>query len=274
LEVIRLQKKHSALISVLAFLVCLSGFTAALGWCVDEGGQTLITARTVTRATDSFAPYAECSYDASGGVYSCADYCVDGFTLAKFHCSLQQPSSRRVVKMDSIDCVAKGYAGCVAGACVTHLPAAAVVAAVAQASPSPKPKAWCKTANVLSSAAPNAITGADENGASFVFTDYCSDPKTLARYSCDGVSYSMALEKCAKECASGICSSVLDAVVPSRNKDSGAWIAYGVIGVLVIAGGVAYWLYSSADKRASAKKAEAKNAQARKGVAPTWRKLK
>ncbi len=266
---IRLQKNYLVFaFASIVFLVCLSGFAAALGWCVGEGDQTLITVRTVTRATDSFEPYAECAYDAAEGVYSCTDYCVDGATLAKFHCSLQQPGSRMIVRMNSVDCIAKGYVGCSNGECVTHLPVAA-----AQASPSPKPKAWCKQASVLSPAAPNAITGADANGAAYAFTNYCADPRTLARYACYGTSYLMTLEKClgTEECAGGVCSSIQDTVVPSRDKDSGAWIAYGVIGVLLIAGGAAYWLYSSAERKAGNK---AKNAQARKGLSPYWRKLK
>ncbi|MFH0973177.1 MAG: hypothetical protein V1817_00070, partial [Candidatus Micrarchaeota archaeon] len=226
-------------------MLALSSPASALIWCEDQGGQTQVTQRSVTRSTETFENYAECSFDAASGVYSCVDYCATGATLAKFHCSLHQPGSVRLAKRDYVDCSESGYAGCYAGACVAKMPA--VLPSLA-ASPSPKPRAWCKPVNALSASAPSAITGAKADGSAYAFTDYCSDGRTLSHYSCSGNYYRVELQECASSCKAGLCVDADAFAAPSRDSDYGAWMLYGVAGVFLVAMGIAFWFYVSSEK--------------------------
>lgn len=227
-----------------AAVILSASFASALIWCEDQGGQTQITQRSVTRSTETFEKYAECSFDAASGIYSCIDYCATGATLAKFHCSLQQPGSLRLAKRDYVDCSERGYAGCYAGACVKKLPTA--VAPSPKALPSPR--AWCKPVSALSASAPSAITGAKADGAVYAFTDYCSGGRTLSHYYCSGANYRVEMQECASGCRAGVCVDADAFAAPSRDSDYGAWMLYSVVGVFLIAMGIAFWFYVSGEK--------------------------
>ncbi|MEM0475915.1 MAG: hypothetical protein QW343_03920 [Candidatus Norongarragalinales archaeon] len=231
---------------VLSSLAALISFATALSWCEDSGGQTQVTLRGTTRARCVFGSYPECVFDDATSLYSCTDYCVDERTLAKFHCSLHQPGAERLAKRTYVDCVTQGYAGCSKGACVSALLAATPSpSSTLSSTPSLKPIAWCKAVQSLSASAPSQIVGARSDGSTFAFNDYCSDAKTLVHYYCvegGGGAFASRFLRCAGECAGGAC--VPPAVLkPPQRFDYGAWIAYGVIGVIIIACGVALWLY-------------------------------
>ena len=203
----------------------------------------------MTRSTETFEEYAECSF--ADGVYSCVDYCATGATLAKFHCSLHQPGSVRLAKRDYVDCSESGYAGCYAGACVTKMPSAVAPSPSPKASPASR--AWCKPVNALSASAPSAITGAKADGTTYAFTDYCSSGRTLSHYSCSGGYYRVELQECASGCLAGTCVAAEALAVPGRNSDYGAWMLYGIVGVFIVAMGIAFWFYVSGEKARLAK---------------------
>jgi hypothetical protein len=220
-----------------------------LNWCEGTGEQIQVTTAVTTRATSLFEPYAECALAA--GVYSCADYCVDAQTLAKFHCSLHQPGAVRLARRDYVDCKARGYAGCANGACVTKMPAAPSP----KGSPSPLPRERCEQVQALSAAAPSQITGERSDGSTFAFTDYCADARTLVHYSCAGGSYRAEARACGSgsECAGGACVPASVVTPPKRESGSGAWLAYGVVGVFLVACGVALWMYVSGEEAREAR---------------------
>ncbi len=230
---------------VLLALLAFASPASALIWCEDQGGQTQVAQRSVTRSTETLEKYAECSFDAASGVYSCVDYCATDATLAKFHCALHQPGGVRLAQRDYVDCSERGYAGCYAGACVTKMPGAA---------PSPSPeaapasRAWCKPVNALSASAPSAITGAKVDGTTYAFTDYCSSGRTLSHYSCSGGYYRVELQECASGCKASACVDADAFAAPDRNSDYGAWMLYGVVGVFIVAMGIAFWFYVSGEK--------------------------
>jgi len=236
------------LVSVFA-LTAASSLASALSWC--EGADQIDVANAaVTRSTNVFKTYAECDHDAASGVYSCEDYCLNERALAKFHCSLQQPGALRLARRDDVDCASRGYAGCENGACVARMTAAAVPStAAASPSPAPLPRAWCKPAQSLSAAAPQGIAGASVEGSAYAFTDYCADPLTLAHYYCVGDYYDVGFSRCAGGCAAGACVPQSAVKLPGGGEGAGVWLAYGIVGVLIVAAGVAFWLYSTAPKK-------------------------
>ncbi len=159
----------------------------------------------------------------------------------------------RLAKRDYVNCADAGYAGCSAGACVAKMPSGLVVTPTP--SPAAESRAWCKPVAALSAAAPGEIVGARADGSTYALTDYCSDGRTLAHYSCSGVFYRVELRKCAGAgvCAAGACAAQAAVEVPGADSGYGAWMFYGVVGVFLVACGIALWVYLSGEKARLAK---------------------